>query len=213
VRFICVCAVALLSGPGCSGRSHDGGPTTAPEPGTAPAGSAAATPARPGRPLDAAAIDALAAVTVTGHDIALARRGARDLATLVTAPGGTRVTVTASVCLGCAPMALAAWEARRAELAALWAPSEAGGDALVLAAPSVAGHTVIAVDALRTLDGERRHTYQLHWNDGVSQLAAVCEASAPATDAGIPAPDDCAAATATVLGAYLPAMLAATVTD
>lgn len=186
----------------CSGRAPDAGPTISePALGTS-AGARPGDPARPpGRPLDGAALDALAAVTVAGHDVTVARRSATDLAAIVTAPGGARVTVTASGCLGCAAMEVAAWEARRPELAALWAPlasGESGGDALVLAASSVGGRTVIAIDARRTQDSEVRRTYQLHWNDGVAQLAAICETLAPA--------DDCPGASATVLAAYLQAL-------
>lgn len=188
---------ALVVPAACSGRSHDAGPTTSPEPGgaAAPAAAAADPGTRRARPLDGAALDRLAAVTIAGHDVAVARRGPADLAAIVTTPGGTRVTVTASACLGCAPMSLAAWEARRAELAALWAPSESGGDSLAIAAPELAKQTVIAVDARRTLEGEARRIYQLHWNDGAAQLAAVCETS-----------DDCPAAAAAALAPYLAAL-------
>lgn len=193
MRSLSLLVATLLA---CSGRSHDAGPTTSPDRasggGTSVADGAVATRARP---LDAAALDALAAVTVAGHEVTVARRGARDLAAIVVAPGGAQVTVTASACLACTPVALPAWEARRAELAALWAPAEAAGDSVNLTAPAIAGVTVIAVDARRTLDGERRHTYQLHWNDGAAQLAAVCEA------------EDCAAASATVFAAYLTALV------
>lgn len=202
MRFFVLLAAVVV---GCSGRSPEAGPTTTspdPAPGHAPVDRGSGAP----RPLDAAVLDALAAVTVAGHDVTVARRGATDLAAIVTAPGGQRVTVTASACLGCTAMALPAWEARRAELAALWAPAEAAGDALSLDAPTVAGRTVIAVEARRTLDGERRHTYQLHWNDGAAQLAAVCETSAPATDAGAAPPDACADEAAAALAAYLTAL-------
>lgn len=183
-------SLGLLLLVACSGRSHEAGPTTSPDRAT-PAGALAGdgAPAVRARPLDGAALDALAAVAVAGHQVTVARRGDRDLAAIVVAPGGARVAVTASACLACTPMALPAWEARRAELAALWAP--AADDSLALSAPSVAGVTVIAVDAGRTLDGERRHTYQLHWNDGAAQLAAVCEV------------EGCAAAAAPVFAAYL----------
>lgn len=195
----------------CSGRSHDAGPTTSPDHATggraAAAADGAGSPTVRARPLDGAALDALAAVTVAGHEVTVARRGARDLAAIIAAPGGPRVTVTVSACLACTPVALPAWEARRAELAALWAPADAAGDALTLSAPTVAGVTAIAVDARRTLDGERRHTYQLHWNDGTAQLAAVCETSAPARpDAGA-TPDDCAAETAAAFAAFIDVLI------
>ncbi|MBZ0236256.1 MAG: hypothetical protein K8M05_28270, partial [Deltaproteobacteria bacterium] len=83
------------------------------------------------------------------------------------------------------------WEARRAELAALWAPVETAGDELALSTETIAGRAVIAIDATRTVDDEVRHTYQLHWNDGATQLHAVCEAAA------------CAGAAGAALGAYL----------
>jgi len=43
----------------------------------------------------------------------------------------------------------------------------------------------------RPVDDALRHTYQLHWNDGATQLHAVCEAPA------------CAQAARAALGAYL----------
>jgi hypothetical protein len=121
-------------------------PARPPTAGSASAATAAGGANR-GRPLDAAALDQLAAVAIAGHDVTLARRGAGDLAAIGTGPGGVRVTVTASACLACTAMALPAWEARRAELAALWAPAESAAASLALAAPAVAGRTVIAVDA------------------------------------------------------------------
>lgn len=188
----------------CSGRTHDAGSTPGPDRGSADV-SDGDTAARPGRPLDEARLTALAAVTLAGHEVALVRRSATDLAAIVAAPDGARVTVTASACLGCAPMELAAWEARRGELAALWAPGPPGsGDALALTAPAVAGRTVIAVDAVRTLDGEIRRTFQLHWNDGATQLAVVCEASAAATvDGGAAPPASCVDLAARALAAFV----------
>jgi hypothetical protein len=176
---------------GCSGSARDAGPSARRESGATVRNDGTVAPARRPRPLDAALVDQLAAVKVAGADVTVVRRSDAELASIVAAPGGARVTVTASACLGCTPMDLAAWEARRAELVALWAPQDAAGDTLALSAERIADRTVIAIDATRTVDGELRHTYQLHWNDGATQLAAVCEVAS------------CAAAAATSLGAYL----------
>lgn len=174
----------------CSGGARDAGPSGRRDPGVA-TGRTDGTHggARPPRPLDAALVDQLAGVAVAGSDVKVVRRSDAEMASIVAAPGGTRVTVTASACLACTPIELAAWEARRAELAALWAPVETAGDKLALSAETVAGRTVIAIDASRIVDGELRHTYQLHWNDGATQLAAVCEAEgcAPTASASLAA--------------------------
>jgi hypothetical protein len=189
LRFSSCC---LLTVAACSGGARDAGPSGRREPGLATARTDGSDPAaRPPRPLDAALVDQLAGVTVTGSDVKVVRRSDAEMASIVAAPGGARVTVTASACLACTPIELAAWEARRAELAALWAPVDAAGDKLALSTETVAGRTVIAIDASRTVDGELRHTYQLHWNDGATQLAAVCEAAA------------CAPAASVSLAAYL----------
>ena len=188
VRFTFSCLAALSA---CSGGARDAGPTGRRD--SIASGRADDTGVRghAPRPLDAALVGQLAAVTVAGTEVAVVRRSDAELASIVSVPGGARVTVTASACLGCTPIDLPAWETRRAELAALWAPVDTAGDTLALSAETVAGRTVIAIDASRTVDGELRHTYQLHWNDGATQLAAVCEAPA------------CAAAAATSLAAYL----------
>jgi hypothetical protein len=165
----------------CSGGARDAGPSAQRDPGASGRTDSigGANPSAPApRPLDAALVDQLAAVTIAGSDVTVVRRSAAEMASIVAAPGGARVTVTASACLGCTPIDLPAWEARRAELVALWAPVDSAGDKLALSAESVAGRTVIAIDASRTVDGELRHTYQLHWNDGATQLAAVCEVAA-----------------------------------
>ncbi len=204
VPWVCIAAAA------CSGRAHDAGPTTRPEPGGSAradgAGGSGGPGGRPSRPLDAALLDDLAAVRVAGHDVTIARRGTTELATMVAALAGGRVAVTVSACLACTPIELPAWEARRAEFAALWAPApESSGDRLDLSAPTIAGRTVIAIDAIRTIDGEARQTYQLHWNDGAMQLAALCESAARIDGDGGAATTapSCAAPAATALGAYL----------
>ena len=186
------CLIALVA---CSGGSRDAGPAGRRDPGVATGRTDGTEPgARRPRPLDRALVDHLAAVTVAGSEVTVVRRSDAEMASIVAAPGGVRVTVTASACLACTPMELPAWEARRAELAALWAPVDGAGDKLALSAERVDGHTVIAIDAARTVDGELRHTYQLHWNDGATQLAAVCEASA------------CGPAAGAALAAYLAAL-------
>jgi hypothetical protein len=175
----------------CSGSARDAGPSARREPGATVRTDGSGGPARRSRPLDAALVDQLAAVKVPGAEVTVVRRSDAELASIVTATGGPRVTVTASTCLACAPMDLPAWEARRAELVALWAPQDTAGDTLTLSAERIADRTVIAIDAARTVDGEPRHTYQLHWNDGATQLAAVCEV------------ETCAAAAAAALAPYL----------
>ncbi|MBE7451299.1 MAG: hypothetical protein HS111_21110 [Kofleriaceae bacterium] len=215
VLSLCVAAVGGGS-LACSGRTRDPGPTTRPEPAArVPVDGAA--PARPPRPLDAARVEALAAVAIADHEVTVVRRGVAELAAVVTAADGTRVTVTASACLACTPIDLAAWQARQPELAALWAPAADAGDELALTAPTIGGDAVIAVDATRHHDGETRRTYQLHWNDGVTQLAAICEAASRAPPPGAaagtaatgsgPAPvSACAPVTAAALAAYLAAL-------
>lgn len=175
----------------CTGGARDAGPSTRRDPVASARTDGTNDIRRAPRPLDAALVDQLAAVTIAGSDVTVVRRSAAEMASIVSAPGGARVTVTASACLGCTPIELPAWDARRAELAALWAPVDAAGDKLALTAETVAGRTVIAIDATRTVDGEQRNIYQLHWNDGATQLAAVCEAAA------------CAAAASVSLAAYL----------
>jgi hypothetical protein len=188
VRFTLTSSVLVVAA--CSGGARDAGPTGRREPAASGRTDGASAQPRAARPLDAALVDQLAAVTVTGSNVAVVRRSDAELASIVAAPDGTRVTITASACLGCTAIDLPAWEARRAELVALWAPVDTS-DKLALAAASIAGHTVIAIDASRTVDGELRHTYQLHWNDGATQLAALCE---------VPA---CAAAATAAMAAYL----------
>lgn len=188
-RFSITWLVVLAAA--CSSSARDAGPSGRRDPVASGRSDGASGHSRPPRPLDAALVDQLAAVTVAGSDVTVVRRSDAEMASIVSAPGGTRVTVTASACLACTPIDLPAWEARRAELAALWAPVDSAGDKLTLSAETVAGRTVIAIDANRTVDGELRHTYQLHWNDGATQLAAVCEAPA------------CASAANATLAAYL----------
>jgi hypothetical protein len=187
----------VVAAASCSGGARDAGPNGRRDPVASARpdwGGGTNDPGRAPRPLDAALVARLAAVTVAGSDVTVVRRSDAEMASIVATPDGVRVTVTASACLGCTPIDLAAWEARRAELAALWAPVDTAGDKLALSAEKVAGRTVIAIDAMRTVDGEQRHTYQLHWNDGATQLAAVCEAAT------------CAATTAASMAAYLGAL-------
>jgi hypothetical protein len=192
LRFITYGFLAVAA---CSGGARDAGPSgSRGERGASARSDGTNGGATAPRPLDAALVSRLAAVTVEGASVTVVRRSDAEMAAIVAAPGGARVTVTASACLGCTPIALPAWEARRAELAALFAPVDAAGDKLALSTETVAGRTVIAIDATRTVDGELRHTYQLHWNDGATQLAVVCEAAA------------CGAAATSSLAAYLAAL-------
>lgn len=190
-RFTFLALVALGTASACSGGARDAGPSGRRDPAASGRSDGVNAAPRPARALDAALVDQLASVTVTGAAVTVVRRSDAELASIVTTPDGLRVTVTASACLACTAIELPAWEARRAELAALWAPVDAAGDKLALSAETVAGSPVIAIDASRTVDDELRHTYQLHWNDGATQLHAVCEAPA------------CAQAARTALGAYL----------
>ncbi len=190
-RFTFLALVALGTAGACSGGARDAGPSARRDPAASGRSDGLGEARRPARPLDAALVDQLASVTVTGAEVTVVRRSDAELASIVTTPDGVRVTVTASACLACTALELPAWEARRPELAALWAPLDAAGDKLALTAEAVAGSPVIAIDASRTVDDELRHTYQLHWNDGATQLHAVCEAPA------------CAQAARAALGAYL----------
>lgn len=190
MRTFLLTGLVTVAVAGCSGGTRDAGPVARRETGATVRNDGTALPARRPRPLDGALVDQLAAVKVAGADITVVRRSDAELASIVASPGG-RVTVTASTCLGCTPIELPAWEARRAELVALWAPQDAAGDKLALSAERLADRTVIAIAATRTVDGELRHTYQLHWNDGATQLAAVCET------------ESCAGAAAASLAAYL----------
>lgn len=127
-----------------------------------------------------AVLDALAATAVPGHDVRVIARGATDLALAITAPppAPARATLSASACLGCVAPDLEAWRARRAELAALWAPGAdadppAAGTHLAIDALDLGGGArAIAVDARRA-DGSA--VTVAHWNDGALQLQAVCE--------------------------------------
>lgn len=198
-RRLALLFVAGVAGAGCSGRSRDAGPG----PASPPAADGERRGARPARPLDATTLDALAEVRVPDREVQLVRRGDHDLAATVSASDGGRATVTISACLGCLPMDVAAWRAREPELAALWAPRGAGaGDHLTIDAVPLAGATAIAVRATRA-DGDAVHQlHQLHWNDGTTQIAVVCEARGP-VDAGAPA---CAATAEAALAAYLGAL-------
>jgi hypothetical protein len=197
----------------CSGRSPDAGASGPAGPaggggGTGGGGGGAGSVARTPRPIDARLVAALAEVAIPGNEVTVVRRGAAELAAIVAAPTGVRVTVTASACLACTPVELAAWEARRAELAALWAPAvgmsaDAGGtgmdrgsegDRMEIGMVELAGQRAVEVSAVRVMDGETRHTVQLHWNDGATQLAVVCES------------EGCGAAARAVMEAYLGAM-------
>lgn len=201
-RWAVVTVAGVVAGVGCSGRSRDAGPSpTAPPVADEPAASTVLA-----RPLDRARLDALAQVVVANRTTTLVRRGERDLAAeITTAAPGDRALITVSACLGCVPIDLAAWRARAPEQAALWAPRGSGaGDQLVIDAVTIAGTTAISVRASRG-DGARvDQLHQLHWNDGVIQLVAVCEASAP-VEAG---PPPCAATAAAAFAAYLPALRA-----
>lgn len=167
-RPLVVAALAFALAPGCRGREGRGrGRDAAP----------VVVDARPpGRPLTAAVLDRLAAVSVPGAQVELAARGPADLA-LVVVGAEARATLTASACLTCTAPDLAAWEAHRPALEALWGAEAATGAAdasLTIAALDAAGQPAISVDVRR---GEGRPTAHLaHWNDGVTQLQVVCEA-------------------------------------
>ncbi len=154
--------------------------------------------ARAPRPVTPALLDAVAAIAVPGHDVQVLTRGPTDVALAITAADATRAIATASACLGCVGLDLAAWQARRPELATLWAP---GAEAeppttearLAIAALDLGGgaHAVL-IDARRA-DGTA--VTVAHWNDGATQLQAICEQPA--------------AACTPVVGAALTAALAA----
>lgn len=174
----------MLAAVGCRGGSGPA-PADPPPPTTVRAGADAAAGARPVRALTPAALDAIAAIAVPGHEVHVVARGAGDVALAITAAAGTRAILTASRCLGCVAPELPAWHARRATLAALWAPGAESEPPvnearLALAAlPLAGGAHAIAIDARRA-DGSI--VTIAHWNDGATQLQAVCELPAPPSD-------------------------------
>ncbi|MEZ4403867.1 MAG: hypothetical protein R3B06_27840 [Kofleriaceae bacterium] len=177
-----------LAASGCRGRAHRAAPRDA--------GGDGPLPREPGRPLTAAAIDRLAALTIADAQVAVAARSDDDVALVVTR-AGLRATVTASACLACPALDLSAWEALRPSLAAVWAPgsdqpSPPPGVALTLAALTTP--PAIVLDARRG-DGQRA-AYLAHWNDGVTQLQVLCE---EATGAPVDRPSPCAPLVAAVL--------------
>ncbi|MBK9035845.1 MAG: hypothetical protein IPL61_32120 [Myxococcales bacterium] len=154
--------------------------------------------------LTPALIARLASLAVPGHDVRVLARGERDVALAVSA-GDVRATVTVASCLACVAIDVAAWQADRAALAALWAPAaEAGpaasGAALTLAALALADTTAITIDARRGAGAGA--TYTGYWNDGATQVLATCEV--PALAAGATSP--CAPVVATALAAAVAAL-------
>jgi hypothetical protein len=207
-RPACASAIVValaVAAAACRGSGPTPSPTDPPPPlGSRPTAGGSDARIRTPRPLTAASLDALAAVALPGHEARVVARGAADLALAITAADGTRAIVTASGCLGCVAPELAAWQARRPSLAALWAPgaeSEPPMNEARLAIASIdlgRGDHAIAIDARRA-DGTA--VAIAHWNDGATQLQASCEQAAPPAEP----PSPCAA----LVGAALAAALAA----
>ena len=158
----------------------------------------------PGRALTAADLDRLAALAIAPYSVVVADRTDHDLA-LVVVDGPRRISLTASSCLGCIAPTVAAWEAQRPSLAALWAPGTESapplpGARLALAAVDVGTQRAITIDARR---GDGAPTaFVGHWNDGVTQVQAVCE-DGPIEGAGAP---PCAAPVIAALTAAIAAL-------
>lgn len=193
-RSWCAVAAALACAlAGCRDRGH-------PAPGR---DAALAADAAPTIALDAAALDRVAAIAVPDATVRVLARGERDLALAVIA-ADARVAVTVAGCLGCAPIELAAWTARRAELAALLAPGvdatpPVEGARLTVALRPVGATPTIAIDARRGAGAGA--TWIGQWNDGATQVVATCELAALAADQPSPCAPRADAALAAVLAA------------
>jgi len=135
------------------------------------------------RPVTPALLDAIAAMAVPGEQVRVLARGERDVALAIVTADGRQANLTASACLGCVPIDLEAWRARRAELASLWAPGADNDPPVNAARLSITtielapGVVAIAIAGQRA-DG--RAVTIAHWNDGSLQLQAVCERAATA---------------------------------
>lgn len=166
-------------------------------------GGATLDAAAPPVTLTPAVLDRIAAVTVPDHTVAVLARGERDVA-LAVRKDDLRVLVTVAPCLACTPIDLAAWQAQRPALAALWAPGAeqlppAAGAALTIAPIAIGAATAMTLDARRGTAGA---AYLAHWNDGVTQAQAVCElAVAPEPTAPSPCAPVAQAALAAVVAA------------
>lgn len=168
-------ALAILAAVACRG---DGRST--PGPGDPPAGARPPADARvrSPHPVTPALLDAIAAIAVPEAEVVVLVRGATDLALAITASDRTRALVTVSACLGCVALDLSAWQARRPELAMLWAPgaeaepSTTEAQLAITALPLGGGERAILI-AARRADGTA--VTVAHWNDGATQLQAVCE--------------------------------------
>ena len=193
-RSWCAVAAALACAlAGCRDRGR-------PAPGR---DAALAADAAPTIALDAAALDRVAAIAVPDATVRVLARGERDLALAVIA-ADARVAVTVAGCLGCAPIELAAWTARRAELAALLAPGvdatpPVEGARLTVALRPVGATPTIAIYARRGAGAGA--TWIGQWNDGATQVVATCELAALAADQPSPCAPRADAALAAVLAA------------
>lgn len=166
-------------------------------------GGAALDAARAPVTITPAVLDRAAAVTLPDHAVVLLARGERDLA-LAVSKDGVRALVTVAACLACTPIDLAAWDAQRPALAALWAPGAEqvpplAGAALTIAPIAIGAERAMTLDARR---GTVSAAYLAHWNDGVTQAQAVCElAVAPEPTAPSPCAPVAQAALAAVVAA------------
>ena len=130
----------------------------------------------------------VATVAVPGHEVRVLARSERDLALAVSA-GAARAIVTVAGCLGCVAIDPAAWTAQRPALVALWAPAADAepavpGAALTITTIALGGAAAIAIDARRGAGAGA--TYVGHWNDGVTQVQAICEVATLAAEAPSP---------------------------
>ena len=165
-------SAVVVASAGCGGKRQPS--TRVEDAAVAPAAAAAAAAPSAGakaRPLDDAALAALAAVAITGMRIDIARRGPGDFGAVITADDGTSATVTVSRCAICAPLDVATWERDRAAWTTLLAP--APDDTLMIDRVDL-GAPFIRLRAARTIEAIAESLVSLHWNDGSAQLWLTC---------------------------------------
>jgi hypothetical protein len=174
IRLIAVvCALA-----GC-GERRDAGGSTAPRDAAvvAPDAEAPAPPAPPFRALDAARLDALAAIEVPGFTAAHRDRSATSIVIGLRGDGAPlRALVTVSPCLSCRAPELPAWRDAAPELRTLL-PGNLEDDPATLfelAAIDLAGRRCIASYELGAVaygdELEATHGARIYCNDGVTEL-------------------------------------------
>ena len=186
-----VATVAL----GCGTRdaSHSRGGSDAPghAGGTRAAGSGAAPTPIPQRPLDAAALDRIAALALTGRSIAVKLRSSDEIVLTVTATPSLAAEIEVSRCLGCVPMEEGAWRSHADALRAVSLPAALRDDPtalLEIGSTQLDGATAITTyhELVRALDGRpvASHALSIYVNDGLRQIRVTIRDLTPAALAG-----------------------------